>query len=81
MRLNVIRNLGSGGFGTVDLVKGADGLEYARKTFCPAQPLTPAIEENVKKRFAREAEFSPASSTETLCQSFTPSLTKILPIT
>ncbi|MCP3403171.1 serine/threonine-protein kinase [Bradyrhizobium sp. CCGB20] len=55
MRLDVIRNLGSGGFGTVDLVKGADGLEYAKKTFCPAQPLTPAIEENVKKRFAREA--------------------------
>ncbi|WLA68597.1 serine/threonine protein kinase [Bradyrhizobium diazoefficiens] len=55
MKLDVIRNLGSGGFGTVDLVKGEDGKEYAKKSFCPAQKLPPALEENVKKRFAREA--------------------------
>jgi eukaryotic-like serine/threonine-protein kinase len=55
MKLDVVRNLGSGGFGTVDLVKGDDGQEYARKSFCPAQTLTASVEENVKKRFAREA--------------------------
>lgn len=55
MPLTVIRNLGSGGFGVVDLVQDEFGLQYARKTFSVAQPLSPALIENVKKRFSREA--------------------------
>jgi eukaryotic-like serine/threonine-protein kinase len=55
--LNVIKTfLGGGGFGVVDLVEDtANSTQYARKTFSVAQPMPPALEQNVKKRFIREA--------------------------
>lgn len=52
--LNVVRPIGSGGFGNVDLVVDGFGHQYARKTFAQNQPLDPTLLENVLKRFARE---------------------------
>lgn len=53
--LKVIRAIGQGGFGNVDLVEDETGIRYARKTFAQNQPLDAAILENVRKRFAKEA--------------------------
>lgn len=55
MDLKVVKQLGAGGFGTVELVVDNVGKEYARKTFSLHQPLGPHLEENVRKRFIREA--------------------------
>lgn len=53
--MRVIKRLGAGGFGYVDLVEDQDGKRYARKTFQVAQNLPPQLLENAKKRFIREA--------------------------
>ncbi|MGS0648550.1 serine/threonine-protein kinase [Komagataeibacter melomenusus] len=55
MRLQSIRNLGGGGFGTVDLVQDEYGSLYARKTFSVSHTMPMQMIENVKKRFVREA--------------------------
>lgn len=56
MSFNHVRQLGAGGFGTVDLVTDAKGAHFARKTFSVAQALPPPIVENVRRRFIREAK-------------------------
>lgn len=56
MKLKQIKSLGSGGFGSVDLVADDQGRQYARKTFSVNQPLAPELVENVRKRFVREAK-------------------------
>jgi serine/threonine protein kinase len=58
MKLTHVRNIGQGGFGIVDEVEDEKGQKYARKTFQVNQPmpLPPDLEENVRKRFVREAE-------------------------
>ena len=53
--LKVIRLIGRGGFGDVELVEDATGNQFARKTFARNQPLGEALLENVLKRFAKEA--------------------------
>lgn len=53
--MKIIKQLGVGGFGTVDLVEDDDGNRYARKTFSENQPLSPELRENVIKRFKKEA--------------------------
>ena len=57
MTLKFIQNIGNGGFGVVDLVEDEDGNKHARKTFQINQgPSFPKnLEDNVKKRFVREA--------------------------
>lgn len=55
MPLRLIKSLGSGGFGNVDLVEADDGERFARKTFSVNQPLNSSLVDNVKKRFVREA--------------------------
>lgn len=57
-QLNLIKisDLGSGGFGNVDLVENEGGERFARKTFSVNQPLPPELVDNVKKRFIREAQ-------------------------
>ncbi len=57
MAFTYIENLGSGGFGVVDLVSDADGDQYARKTFSINQPLPDELVPNVRKRFVREARY------------------------
>lgn len=52
--LKVVRPIGFGGFGNVDLVTDQLGNQYARKTFSQNQPLDAALLQNVLKRFARE---------------------------
>jgi serine/threonine protein kinase len=58
MKLTRTKQLGTGGFGTVDLVTDDSGNEYARKTFSLHQPLGSTHEQNVRKRFIREAKKS-----------------------
>jgi hypothetical protein len=53
--LKVIKQIGAGGFGNVDLVEDQDGNKFARKTFAQNQPLDAALLDNVIKRFAKEA--------------------------
>lgn len=53
--MKVIRRLGSGGFGYVDLVEDKDGKQFARKTFSPSQKMSDELLANVRKRFVREA--------------------------
>jgi serine/threonine protein kinase len=53
--MKVIRLIGRGGFGDVELVEDAAGNQFARKTFARNQPLEAALLENVLKRFAKEA--------------------------
>lgn len=52
--LRVIKRIGSGGFGDVDLVEDDAGQQFALKTFAKNQPLDDTLLENVLKRFARE---------------------------
>jgi serine/threonine protein kinase len=52
----LVKQLGVGGFGVVDLVEDENGNQFARKTFSLNQILTPEMTENVKKRFIREAK-------------------------
>ena len=55
MNVNKITEIGSGGFGIVDLVEDSFTHEqYARKTFHPANKLDSELEENVRKRFIKE---------------------------
>ena len=56
MSFNHVRQLGAGGFGTVDLVSDANGAYFARKTFSVAQTLPAPMVENVRRRFIREAK-------------------------
>lgn len=57
MTYEFIFNIGAGGFGTVDRVKGPDGLAYARKTLVVPPHLTKDI---VTPRFEREVKFQSA---------------------
>ncbi len=58
MKYKLIENIDNGGFGIVDLVKGEDGILYARKTFNLEQHMIDmGLEENAKKRFKQEAKF------------------------
>lgn len=52
--LTLVRQIGQGGFGNVDLVSDQDGQHYARKTFSQNQPLDAALLQNVIKRFGKE---------------------------
>lgn len=58
----VIKQIGRGGFGNVDLVQNKNGDQFARKTFSVNQPghFPPELVENVKKRFIREAKVQEA---------------------
>lgn len=58
MELTRIRNIGQGGFGIVDEVENNKGEKFACKTFQVNQPLplSASLEDNVKKRFKREAQ-------------------------
>ncbi len=56
MPLVTIKNLGSGGFGVVDLVRSDDGSVFARKTLVPTSTLPPQVVQNIERRFAREAK-------------------------
>jgi len=56
MKLTVIKALGSGGFGNVDLVEKKSGERFARKTFSINQKLPDELIPNVRKRFIREAQ-------------------------
>lgn len=58
MHVRFIDNIGNGGFGNVDKVQDQSGLFFARKTFSINQPpgFPQNLEENVKKRFIREAQ-------------------------
>jgi serine/threonine protein kinase len=56
MPLKLIKSLGSGGFGNVELVEDESGQRFARKIFSVNQPLRPDLIDNVKKRFIREAK-------------------------
>lgn len=51
-----IKQLGVGGFGVVDLVENEEGSTCARKTFSINQPLRPELQDNLIKRFKREAQ-------------------------
>jgi len=53
--LKVIKQIGAGGFGNVDLIEDQNGNQFARKTFAQNQPLDAAMLDNVIKRFAKEA--------------------------
>lgn len=55
--MQVISEIGRGGFGTVDLVEDDLGNQFARKTFCINQPgnFPDGMVDNVKRRFIREA--------------------------
>ena len=53
-QLKLVRQIGKGGFGDVDLVVDEQGNEFARKSFAQNQPLTPEILENVVRRFSKE---------------------------
>lgn len=56
--MKVVRNIGKGGFGSVDEVIDFEGNRYAKKTFAINQPYEMNLElrENVEKRFIREAK-------------------------
>ncbi|PJY97000.1 serine/threonine-protein kinase [Pseudomonas donghuensis] len=58
----VIRQIGRGGFGNVDLVQDTEGNQYARKTFSINQGADFPLEltDNVKRRFVREAQVQAA---------------------
>lgn len=54
--MKVVKQLGAGGFGVVDLVVDDKGNSFARKTFSPSQNFSEDMVTNVKKRFIREAK-------------------------
>lgn len=62
--MQVIKQIGRGGFGVVDLVRDQFGSEFARKTFSvnQASNFPDALLDNVKKRFVREANVQAALS-------------------
>jgi eukaryotic-like serine/threonine-protein kinase len=54
--MRLIKQLGEGGFGIVDLVMDSGGEKFARKTLSITQNLPNDMVENVRKRFIREAK-------------------------
>lgn len=58
--MRVVKRIGQGGFGNVDLVELDSGEHYARKEFAQNQPLTPALLANVIKRFTKEVKVQSA---------------------
>jgi eukaryotic-like serine/threonine-protein kinase len=62
MNLIYVENIGQGGFGIVDKVKDKNDIYFAKKTFQINQPsgFAKSLEENVKKRFIREAKLQGA---------------------
>lgn len=56
MKLTVLKELGRGGFGIVELVEDEHSARFARKRFSVNQPLPDELVPNVRKRFVREAE-------------------------
>lgn len=57
MKFSIVKTIGQGGFGIVDLVKeDGSNKEYALKTFA-IHPSMKAIEEQAKKRFTKEAKY------------------------
>ncbi len=54
MKFDSLMELGRGGFGVVDQVKGDDGKLYARKTFAPAAYIPSTAHDQLRKRFKRE---------------------------
>ena len=56
--MQVIRTLGRGGFGVVELVEDQFGNQFARKTFSihPQAQIPDELIDNARKRFIREAE-------------------------
>lgn len=60
--MKIISRIGQGGFGNVDRVQLPNGSEYACKVLAKNQPLSPALLENVKKRFAKEVKVQSAIS-------------------
>ena len=62
--MQTVRQIGRGGFGNVDLVIDANGIQFARKTFSINQggDFPPELAENVKRRFIREAQVQAALS-------------------
>lgn len=57
--MKVIREIRRGGFGRVDEVID-NGTRYARKTFEPSIPTTPAELDKLRKRFDREVRVQAA---------------------
>lgn len=55
MNLTVVKELGRGGFGIVELVSDQQGHLHARKRFSVNQPMSAELIPNVRKRFVREA--------------------------
>lgn len=60
--VTLVKRIGQGGFGVVDEVVTKKGEHLARKTFQinQLQTLTPDFQENIKKRFIREARVQAA---------------------
>lgn len=56
MKLKVLKELGRGGFGIVELVEDENGDRFARKRFSVNQPMPDELIPNVRKRFVREAD-------------------------
>lgn len=54
--MKVVKQLGAGGFGVVDLVIDDNGREFARKTFSTSQNFSQEMVNNVRRRFIREAK-------------------------
>ena len=79
--MQVIRQIGRGGFGNVDLVQDISGKFYARKTFSVNQPghFPTDLAENVRKRFVREAEVQRAVSHKNIMPVLSINLTAIPP--
>lgn len=74
--MRFIRNIGKGGFGTVDLVEDTNQNYWARKTFSVNQPgtMTPELVNNVKKRFIREAKIQSNLKHHNIVEVFAPQL-------
>ncbi len=62
--MQVIKQIGRGGFGVVDLIQDQNGQQFARKTFSVNQPgnFPAELLANVAKRFVREAQVQAALS-------------------
>ncbi|QWG12750.1 serine/threonine protein kinase [Bradyrhizobium sediminis] len=54
--MKLVKQLGAGGFGVVDLVTDDKGMPFARKTFSNSQNFSEEMVSNVRKRFIREAK-------------------------
>jgi eukaryotic-like serine/threonine-protein kinase len=59
--MKLIKQLGEGGFGVVDLVVDDKDEKFARKTLSISQNLSADMVENVRKRFVREAKVQQGS--------------------